>query len=907
MNQITIGILAHVDAGKTTLSEGLLYESGCLRKLGRVDRKDAFLDTDEMERDRGITIFSKQARMQWGDYQITLLDTPGHVDFGTEMERTLQVLDYAILVISGADGVQSHTRTLWRLLERYDIPVFVFVNKMDREGTSKEALMDELKTALGDECVDLTDPEAEETKEELAMRDEEYLERFLEAEQSVSMDEMRELICDRKLFPCYFGSALRMEGVRELIDGITALIKVPEYEDEQGARVFKITRDDQGNRLTHMKVTGGTFRVRDLIGEEKINQIRLYSGTGYETVSETIPGMICAVTGLGETFPGQGLGCEAGTMKPVLAPVLNYQLILPDEVDPVKFLPSLRLLEEEDPELRIIWEEKLREIQLRVMGEIQIQILKRMIEKRFGITVSFGPGHIVYKETLTAPVEGVGHFEPLRHYAEVHLLMEPGEMGSGIRVESAVSEDDLALNWQRLIMTHVRETVHPGVLLGAAITDMKITVVGGRAHTKHTEGGDFRQATYRAIRNGLMQALAQNNMQLLEPYYRFRLELPTENIGRGMTDLEQRFAHFSMESGSRDGYSILTGSAPAEALQDYQKEVKAYTGGLGDLAVELLGYGPCHNMNTVLEASTYDPESDPRRSPDSVFCSHGAGVIIPWYEVPKHMHVDSGLGLLKAERVLEEQRELVQRQGGSVSPVWVGTEEIDAILHRTFDANKKAQVSGRKRWGRKSSGRSYRAEAESAKNGGGSLVGNPSAAKKSKTSVDGPEYLLVDGYNVIFAWKELNELARINIDSARDKLQDILCNYQAVRGCELIIVFDAYRVKGHDTEYYDYHNIHIVYTKEAETADQYIEHFAHEHRQKYRITVATSDGLEQIIIRGQGCLLISSRELEEEVRRAGRQNHEEYSDAQPGGKTYLLDGLDPEVLEQLRKDADGDS
>lgn len=889
---ICMGILAHVDAGKTTLSEALLYKSGSIRKLGRVDNKDAFLDTGELERSRGITIFSKQALLSLGELQATLLDTPGHVDFSAEMERTLQVLDCAVLVINGADGVQAHTQTLWRLLKRYEIPVFLFINKMDQPGTDKDALLMELKKRLSGECIDFGEMGTEKWMEQIAMADEASLNHFLETGK-VETEEIRELIVARKLFPCFFGSALRLTGVEELLQGLHRFVKSPDYPAIFGAKVFKIARDDQGNRLTFLKITGGSLKARTALAgerkgepwEEKVNQIRIYSGEKYTAAEEAEAGCVCAVTGLSFTYPGEGLGKERESRLPVLEPVLTYRIGLPAACDASLLLPKLRQLEEEEPELHIVWDETLKEIQAKIMGEVQTEILKSMIKERFGVEVDFGNGNIAYKETIADTVEGVGHFEPLRHYAEVHLLMEPGEPGSGLCFSSVCSEDMLDKNWQRLVLTHLEEREHKGVLTGAPVTDMKITLAAGRAHQKHTEGGDFRQAVYRAVRQGLMEA----ESRLLEPYYDFRLEVPEAQVGRAMADLEKRAGTFAAPC-TEDGMAVLTGEAPAASMQDYQKEVAAYTKGRGRLFCTLKGYAPCHNAEEVIEQSGYDPDRDTENPSGSVFCAHGAGFVVPWEEVKAHMHMESVLKEAQENNAgnrAETGRSRSKREKESPAENWIGTEEVDAILEKTFHANKRDKNAPRKGI----PGRRYKVS--------GTLPQPSSATRTWKKAEKKQEYLLVDGYNIIFAWEELKALAEVNIDGARGKLMDILCNYQAIRKCSLIVVFDAYRVKGHDTEVVDYHNIHVVYTKEAETADQYIEKFAHENGRTSNVTVATSDGLEQIIIRGQGCALISAREFETEVKRAGKEVYRAYADKQTGGKNYLLDALPEQVEKQI--------
>lgn len=866
---MVFGIMAHVDAGKTTLSEALLYHSGSIRKMGRVDNQDAFLDNYALERERGITIFSKQAQIRLGEQEITLLDTPGHIDFSAEMERTLQVLDYAILVVSGADGVQGHTRTLWQLLKRYQIPVFLFINKMDQLGTDKQLLLKELQENLSENCVDFSESHSESLYDSLAMCSEEAMEQFLE-HGAIEIEEIQKLIQMRQVFPCFFGSALKEQGIDEFLEGIKTYCKVPVYSEEFGARVFKIARDEQGNRLTYLKITGGNLKVKTVLPgqQEKINQIRIYSGEKYTTAEEVEAGTVCALTGLSQTQPGEGFGIESQKSVPILEPVLTYQIELPKGTDAAAFLPKLRILEEEEPELHIVWDEQLKEIRVQVMGEVQIEILKYLIQERFGIEVSFGTGSIVYKETIQNVVEGVGHFEPLRHYAEVHLRMEPGESGSGLQFETQCSEDLLSRNWQRLILTHLEEKEHKGVLTGAPITDMKITLTAGRAHQKHTEGGDFRQATYRAVRQGLKQAQSV----LLEPYYDFRLEVPEGSMGRAMTDLERMYGKFETPQ-IQNGQAILIGSAPVALIQDYQKEVTVYTKGEGKIFCNISGYGPCHNAEEVIAAKGYDAEADLENPTGSVFCAHGAGFVVNWDEVKKYMHLES---TLEQENTLPIEETPVFTD--YTEEMWIDIEEIDAILDRTYGANKKEKNGAKAGYGKK------RKPVQTAS------ITRTYQPKKSEE-----EYLLVDGYNVIHAWEELAELAEDNLDGARGKLLDILCNYQGIRNCNLIVVFDAYRVKGHIAEVTDYHNIHVVFTAEAETADQYIEKFAHENGRKYRVTVATSDGLEQIIIRGQDCLLISARELKEEIQRMSEQNRQEYLENQTGEKNHpmkeLLKGL----------------
>lgn len=897
MKKLAVGILAHVDAGKTTLSEAMLYMGGSIRKMGRVDRGDAFLDTYELEKKRGITIFSKQAILKWKDMEMTLLDTPGHVDFSAEMERTLQVLDYAILVISGTDGVQEHTRTLWRLLARYRVPTFLFINKMDLAGLGKGAILDDLRKVLKETFVDFGEAGTDHFYEQIAMTSEEMLDEYLETGR-VEMDGIREQIINRRLFPCFFGSALKFTGVEEFMKGLEEYTETPEYPPEFGAKIFKISRDAQGNRMSHMKITGGSLSTREIIDEEKVNQIRLYSGEKFETVREASAGTVCAVLGLSKAVPGQGLGIEAASAMPLLEPVMTYRIGLPEGVDAAAVLPKIRELEEEDPELHLTWEESKKEIHVQIMGEIQMEILKSVIEERFGLSVEFGDRSIVYRETITNTVEGVGHFEPLRHYAEVHLLLEPGEPGSGMQFASACSEDILGRNWQRLVLTHLAEKEHKGVLTGSSVTDMKITLMSGRAHLKHTEGGDFRQAVYRAVRQGLMQA----ESMLLEPFYDFRLELPDRYVGRAMSDVE-RMAGKVMPPVMEGDRAVLTGSAPAACMGGYQKEVTAYTGGAGRLSFTFSGYGPCHNTEEVVAAIGYDADGDTANPAGSVFCAHGAGFLVDWDQVPEYMHLESCLepqkdmgmdGIAGLAGASVRKGQTANGRGDEMerdsARDWIGTEEVDAILERTFYANRRGNSSGVKSgWKNREK---YRESAHSVP-----------AVRTYKKEAPREEYLLVDGYNIIFAWDELKELAEQTIDGARGKLLDILCNYQGMKKCRLIAVFDAYRVQGHVTECLDYHNIQVVFTKEAETADQYIEKFAHENGRKYDVTVATSDHLEQIIIHGQGCRLISARELKEEIRRLSETVHQEYQERKTGEKhkNYLLDSVSEEMMKQIKE------
>lgn len=883
MKKIVLGILAHVDAGKTTLAEGILHACGTIRKAGRVDHKDAFLDNGEMERARGITIFSKQARVTWKDCDITILDTPGHVDFSAEMERTLQVLDYALLVIDGKDGVQGDVHTLWQLLGRYRVPVFIFVNKMDQPGTDREAVLTELRHKLDNNIMEIPSDIASETEaaEELAMCSEQLMEEYLE-NGIIEADSVNDAICERKLFPCFFGSALKEEGITELLDGINSMTENMEYPEEFGARVYKIGRDASGVRLTYMKVTGGTLRVKMMVGnscsadgdnvwEEKADQLRLYNGAGYQMAEKVEAGDICAVTGLLKTFAGQGLGIESENSAPVLEPVITYRLILNDETDPVVALGKVRQLEEEEPELHVTWQEESREIHIQVMGQVQMEILKSTLAERFGIEAEFDAGSIVYKETLAEPVVGIGHFEPLRHYAEVHLLMEPGERGSGVQIASLCSSDELDKNWQRLILTHLEERIHPGVLTGSELTDVRIILIAGRAHDKHTEGGDFRQATYRAVRQGLRSG---RNI-LLEPWFDFRLEVPADNIGKAMSDVTRMHGEFQPPVTEGDK-CILTGSAPAAAMRDYSREVTAYTRGHGRLTCTLKGYEPCHNAEEVIAGCGYDPEADTANPTGSVFCAHGAGFVVPWYEVRDYAHVedgwkpDDGNGTYTANAVNNENE-----IGGIAVPIknasyrsseqYITQEEIEEIFRQTY-RKKPEELSLFK----EHNGRKY------SNTGSQDRTGRVSEKRHIPKQEPLDEYLLVDGYNIIFAWPELNELSKDNLDSARRKLMDILCNYQGYKGCNLILVFDAYKVKGNPGSVEKYHNIYVVYTKEAETADQYIEKTVHDMHQtppnkgRYRVTVATSDALEQMIVWGNGAQRISALGFKADVENASQ-------------------------------------
>lgn len=852
-----------MDAGKTTLSEAMLYFSGRLRRMGRVDNQDAFLDHYELERARGITIFSKQAVLTLGDMSVTLLDTPGHVDFSAETERTLRALDCAVLVINGADGVQGHTLTLWKLLKRYALPVFLFINKLDQPGTDRDALLSELREKLSEGCVSFARTDSEEFYESVAVEDEEALSQYLENGR-VEKERLRKMIAGRALFPCYFGSALKGEGVRELLEGISGYACAPPFQEAFGARVFKIARDAQENRLTYLKLTGGRLAVRTELARygEKVNELRVYSGERYETVPEAQAGMVVAATGLSVSRPGDGLGSEADAAPPVLAPVLTYRMLLPEGCAPVSFLPKLKQLEEEEPELHIIWEEELSQLKVRVMGQIQTEILKELIRRRFGVEVEFGAGSILYKETVKNTVEGIGHYEPLKHYAEVHLILEPAEAGSGLTFASACREDALDKSWQRLILTHLREKEHRGVLTGSPLTDMRITLAGGRAHKKHTEGGDFRQAAYRAVRQGLMQA----ESVLLEPFYEYRLEVPETAAGRAMADLNRMSATFGAPEMEK-GAAVFYGSVPASEAAEYQKEVVAYTKGLGHFECSFFGYAPCHNAEAVIGERGYEADRDTDNPSFSIFCGHGAGFVVEWDRVEEFMHLERCLPAGPGE---EDGERSVRSAADASDSEWIDPREVEAILKRTYYANEKGTEKARG-WGQRR------------RAGDGEAI--PSGTRVYRPKPRRDQYLLVDGYNVIFAWEDLKELAAVSLDGARGRLLDILCDYQAVRGCNLIVVFDAYRVQGHAAEALDYHNIHVVYTKEAETADNYIERFAHENRERYEVTVATSDGLEQVIIRGQGCGLLSSRELLEEIGRAKKELRERYSDGS-GGFTF---------------------
>ena len=844
--QIVLGILAHVDSGKTTLSEAMLYRAGVTRRLGRVDHKDAFLDTDALEKARGITIFSKQALLTAGDTDITLLDTPGHVDFSTETERTLQVLDYAVLVVSGTDGVQSHTETLWRLLRRYHVPTFVFVNKMDLPGMERQELLAQLNRRLGEGFVDFGAEQADRD-EALALCDENLMDRMLDAGQLQDAD-LIPAIARRHVFPCWFGAALKLEGVDALLDGLDRYTRPAPALEAFGAKVFKVSQDEQGARLTWLRVTGGELKVKaQLTGEadgepwaEKANQLRLYSGAKY-TLTEAIgPGQVCAVTGLTKARPGEGLGAERDSDLPVLEPVLSYQVLLPEGADVHAALGKLHRLEEEEPQLHVVWNETLGEIHVQLMGEIQLEVLRSLLAERFGLAVEFGPGGILYKETITEPMEGVGHYEPLRHYAEVHLKLEPLPRGSGMQFAADCREEVLDKNWQRLVLTHLEEKQHLGVLTGSPLTDVKITLIAGRAHLKHTEGGDFRQATYRAVRQGLMLAKSQ----LLEPWYAFRLEVPAENIGRAMSDIQRMEGTFDPPERGEET-AVLTGFAPVSTMRSYPMEVVSYTRGRGHLSLTLDGYRPCHNAQEVIAAIGYEPEHDLDNPADSVFCAHGAGFVVPWDQVRSHMHVDSGWG--KSTRP-EQEAAVPQRRAMAYRATLEEDAELLKIFERTYGPIKRDPLAA------------FRPVQKRER---------PDFAAEQWEIA--PEYLLVDGYNIIFAWDELNALSKESLDAARHKLMDILCNYQGFQKCVLILVFDAYRVPGSPGSIEQYHNIHVVYTKEAETADMFIERVTHEIGRNRRVRVATSDGMEQIIILGHGALRVSARMFHEEVQNVEKQ------------------------------------
>ena len=853
MKRLTIGILAHVDSGKTTLSEGLLYCAGMLRKLGRVDHGDAFLDTHALEKSRGITIFSKQARLLYGDCEFTLLDTPGHVDFSAEAERTLSVLDYALLVVSGSEGIQPHTETLFKLLCRYSVPTFVFINKMDISHLSRQKLMGGLKK-MGDGFIDFSDDvPKEEFYDGLAMCSEDMMERYLDTG-TVSADAIRQSIRQRQVFPCFFGSALKLEGIKELLASLEEYTTEPPRGDEFGARIFKISDDPQGARLTHMKITSGCLKVKDVLHgsgwAEKADQIRIYSGAKYQTVDQAPAGMVCTVTGLTAAHPGDGLGAEAGAPSPVLEPVLAYRAVLPEGVDAHKALSALRKLEDADPALHVAWNEGLQEIRVQLMGEVQLEIVQSLLKERFGIDIDFDQGGILYKETITSTVEGVGHYEPLRHYAEVHLLLQPLEAGGGLVFSTGCKEDELDKNWQRLILTHLKEKTHLGVLTGSPITDMSITLVAGKAHLKHTEGGDFRQATYRALRQGLMQA----ESRLLEPWYSFSLQVPQECVGRAMNDLQAMGASFAPPE-QRQEDAVISGTAPVIKLQGYPAVLTGYTKGRGRLSCEGAKYLPCHNSDEVIAAIGYDPESDTDNPADSVFCSHGAGHTVKWNAVFDNMHIPAVLRP-KSEPEHEHAAPILSRSD---------EEELIRIYERTY----------------------------------GPIRSNPIAAFRPSVSVQsqgfrlpeatetGPEYLLVDGYNIIFAWDDLAAIAKEDMDLARSRLVNLMCNYRGLHRCKVILVFDAYRIKGNTGSVETVNNISVVYTKEAETADSYIERTTHELSKNYRVQVATSDRMEQLIIIGNGAMRISADAFRKEVDRTEAAMRELMAEKANGGQKLM--------------------
>ena len=885
MKRLVIGILAHVDAGKTTLSDNILYLSKSIRKPGRVDKKDSFLDSYALERERGITIFSKQAVFEYGNASFTLLDTPGHVDFSTEMERTLSVLDAAVLVISGPEGIQAHTRTLWKLLNIYDIPVFVFVNKMDRETAIKGNIGASLKKELSSGCIEFTgmisegssNAERRAVLEEISLCDEEVLESFLE-KGNIEDEEIGSLIVERKLFPVIYGSALKQEGVEELIAVMSRFLPEILYEERFAARVYKVGRDASGKRITYMKLTGGRLNTREQVeytagGEEiceKINEIRLYNGDRYENLDSAISGMVVGVTGLSSIEAGSVLGDEEALPAKNIMPVLRYKVAEKDISRLRLLFPKFRELEEEEPELHVMWNDETKELEISVMGEIQLEILKSRFAERFNESVEFDRGSIIYRETVTAPVLGIGHYEPLRHYAEVQLVIEPGPKGSGISFKSNCTTSELDTNWQRLIMTHVYEKEHRGCLIGAPLDDVMITLIAGRAHLKHTEGGDFRQATYRAIRQGLMKAAASGNARILEPYYEFTLEVPSAYVGRAMTDIDRKFGKITGHyEGLSDGMAVLTGTAPVSEMMGYSNDVTAYTGGLGSFFCTFSGFSECHNEEEVILGAHYNPETDMRNPVYSVFCAHGAGFPVEWNEVDKYKHLDvkfnpgnSTAGKKWEAVTVEKQTGIRDVRTASGTDSFVSVEEVDSILERTYFANRKHEY--------KNPFRKHKEKNVAANTGTSGSLG----AKAVREEL--PKYLLVDGYNIIFAWEELKKLAAANLDAARDRLNEILCNYRALCDSEIIVVYDAYRVQGHPTEYLKFNNINIVFTKEAETADRFIERFAHENASKYRVTVATSDGLEQIIIRGQGALLMTAMDFYAEVENRTRSLRERF-------------------------------
>lgn len=877
MRKLTVGILAHVDAGKTTLSENMLYLSGAIRKIGRVDNKDAYLDNFELERLRGITIFSKQALMTFADREITLLDTPGHVDFSAEMERTLQVLDYAILVISASSGIQSHTRTVWELLKVYNIPTFIFINKMDQDGVDKDTILTSLQNEFGEGCISFSRDDFSEIDEHIALCDEAIMDRYIKSGE-ISKTDIKNIIARRKVFPVYFGSALRQEGVEDFLDGFVKYSKGKEYPLEFGAKVFKISRDSQGNRLTHIKITGGELAVKDTVNlgneEEKINQIRIYSGEKYTVENSVSAGTICAVTGLSSTRPGDGIGNEMKSMAAKLESVLLYQVILPDEIDARYMIPKLREIEEEEPELKILWNEVLQKISIQVMGEVQLEILESIVWDRFKVKLSFSRGDVVYKETITNICEGVGHFEPLRHYAEVHLLLEAGKRGSSLEFRSDVSEDILEKNWQRLILSHLREKEHKGVLIGAHITDMVITLVTGRGHNKHTESGDFREATFRALRQGLKEA----ESIILEPYYDFRLIIPENMVGRAMTDISNMHGQCELER-TIAGMALIIGSAPVINIRNYQKEVSSYSRGEGRISFSVKGYYECHNPQEVIDRFSYDSERDIENPTASVFCSKGTGFLVPWYEVKKYMHVESVLkDEKKAENIAEEYR------NDYIDDENISLEEIDEIMSRTYYSN-----SGKKKiWKKRKSAKD-------------SYYESITYSNTKIRNINAEEYLLVDGYNIIYDWEELELLAKENMEAARQKLIDILCDYKPLRKSNIMVVFDAYRVAGGKESCEMYNNISVVFTGEAQTADHFIEKFAYDNKKKYNITVATSDGLEQIIIRGAGANLLSANDLKNDINRLKEELRSEHLNEKSENTIKLEEVFSEEAKNKLKE------
>lgn len=844
MKKLTIGILAHVDAGKTTLSEALLYTSGNIRKLGRVDKRDAFLDTYALERERGITIFSKQAVLNTESSSITLIDTPGHADFSPEAERTLQILDGAILVISASDGVQSHAETIWKLLSKHKIPTFIFVNKTDLPNAGNGVLEADLRRKLSDSCMNA---ENFTDSEELSMCSEALMEKYLSGE-ALTDEDISCAVMSRKLFPIFFGSALKTSGVTELLLSLEKYIKEPKRPETFGARVFKVTHSDKGERLVHMKITGGKLSVKEKISkddwEEKCEQIRIYSGNKYDSITEAEAGTVCAVTGLTKLMCGDTLGFENSGDAPLLEPVLSYKVMLPDNKDPFTVISQFRTLEEEEPTLKINFDERKKEIHVLVMGEIQLEVLKYQIKDRFGLDVDFGHGNIVYRETIANTVEGIGHYEPLRHYSEVHLILEPAERGSGLTFESDCSENDFARNWQRLVLTHLHEKTHRGVLTGSPVTDMKITLVAGKAHKKHTVGGDFREATYRAVRQGLMQA----ESVLLEPYYSFEIRVPEENIGRVMSDIQRMGGSFTSPE-LEDGFSILKGTSPVSETRSYSLELASFTHGKGSITLSLKGYEPCHNTEEVLSEMGYDPEADVYNSPDSVFCEGGAGFAVKWYDVPNFMHIESVLA--SAQTPDSEERTVSERAKDYMKRV-ATDKELMEIFERTYGKIKQ----------RESGDVIYNPSVKSV------MKERPTVKLRPAPVFDGKEYLLVDGYNIIFAWDELKKDAHESLDFARNNLIHRLCNYQGYAGVEIILVFDAYKVKKNPGSVEHHRNISVVYTKEAETADTYIERVSHELSKKHRVRVATSDGAEQMIILGGGALRVPAAAFHKELKDA---------------------------------------